>query len=57
MPIEAYRSNAMFKNLNATLFDLISERRRGRNAEKAVECCRIFGFDCPSRQFIFTALS
>jgi len=24
---------------------------------KAVECCRIFGFDSPSRQFIFNALS
>jgi len=45
-----YRSNAMFK------CD-VSERRRGRNAgKKAAECCRIFGFDSQSRQFIFNAL-
>jgi len=46
VPIEAYRSNAMF---NATFYALFSKRRRGssgRNAEKnAAECCRIFGFD------------
>jgi len=59
VPIEAYRPNVMF--LNATFYARISERRRGRvgqNAGKKVaECCRIFGFDSPSRQFIFNALS
>jgi len=25
--------------------------------EKSAECCRIFGFDSPSRQFIFNALT
>jgi len=25
--------------------------------KKAAECCRIFGFDSPSRQIIFNALS
>jgi len=25
--------------------------------KKAAECCRIFGLDSPSRQFIFNALS
>jgi len=24
--------------------------------KKTVKCCRIFGFDSPSRQFIFNAL-
>jgi len=28
-----------------------------QNAEKPAECCRIFGFDSTSRQFIFNALS
>jgi len=36
----------------------LSERRRGRNAgKKAWECCKIFEFDSPSRQFVFNALS
>jgi len=43
--------------LNATIYALFLERRRGRKAEKkATECCRIFGFDSPC-QFIFNALS
>jgi len=46
--------------LNATFYALFSKRRRGRWSKrwkKAAECCRIFGFDSPSRQFIFNALS
>jgi len=40
---------------------LFSERRRGPVVEtlgkEAAECCRIFGFDFPSCQLIFNALS
>jgi len=44
--------------LNATLYALFSERHCGRNPEKkAAKYCRICGFDSPSRQFIFNALS
>jgi len=42
----------------ATFYALFSEQRRGRNAgKKAAECCRIFGLDSPSRQYISNALS
>jgi len=56
MPVESYQSNAM---LNATFYTLFSEQFCGQNAagkKQNAECCRIFGFDSPSHQFIFNAL-
>jgi len=53
--IEAYRSNALF---NCDILRSIFRAASGRNAgKKAAKCCRIFGFNTPSRQFIFNALS
>jgi len=44
--------------LNAVFYALFLELRRGRNAgKKAAECCRIFGLDFLSHQFILNALS
>jgi len=56
--IEAYWSNAMFKcDILRSIFRA-APCSSGRNARtKAAECCRIFGFEFLSRQFIINALS
>jgi len=56
VPIEEYRSNAMFKcDILRSIFRA-APWLSSQNTEKAAECCRIFGFNSPSHQFIFYAL-
>jgi len=60
MQCSAYRGRHIdrMRYLNATFYALFLERVVVETLEKeAAECCRIFGFDSKSRQFIFNALS
>jgi len=53
--IEAYRSNAMFKC--DTLRSIFRVTAWSKRWEKSIEMLQNIGFDSPSRQCIFNALS